>query len=412
MGCGNSNFSCGEKVYDNCVYSEIVLPSWSGLDDCKVQSEINEELYAEVTILKSLTDISDKTSACFTLDTDDTGTVTLPTFVDSVIRELNGLICPDPLAIPNDLDITKWGLDYTCLQGECDTAISRLSQLQQLLINKACEGSDGTCCSLESARIVGNSTTADIYINSLTVGKGALSLATNTAFGDDVLQSVSSSSGNYNTGVGYQVLKANLTGDQNSGFGAWSLLANTTGRYNTGCGFETLYSNLGGSYNTAAGASAMTMNTSGVNNSAFGYYALNGNVVGGNSVAIGYQCLLNATNSGNTGVGSRALYSLLTGVNNVSIGNLSGDTITTGSNNTIIGANISGVSSSLTSNILIGIGTGSVKLQYKNTEATWYIQDLPVYASNAAAVAGLGAAISGGLCGLYRDSSGNVKQVI
>src|SRR3972149_7078873 len=118
MSCGDKIKSrCGGKIYATCLYYEEILPSWSELfnEDCVVQSEVNDEIYTELTTIREKIDVSALTSSCFSIDTNDDNLITVKTALTTLVREMDGLLCPDPLSIPNDINISGWNLDFDCL---------------------------------------------------------------------------------------------------------------------------------------------------------------------------------------------------------------------------------------------------------------------------------------------------------
>jgi hypothetical protein len=201
-------------------------------------------------------------------------------------------------------------------------------------------------------------------IGSLTIGRGgATAVAENTALGFEVLNSASLT-GAYNTGVGFQALRATNAGANNTAMGVQALLSNTTGNDNSTVGQSSLLSNTTGSNNSAVGQQALLYNTTGGNNSALGAIvllsnttgsdnnavgrsALRENTTGSNSSAHGSEALRRFVSTGNqVAVGYRALYggdatpANNTGANNIAIGFQAGDAITTGSTNLVIGYDI------------------------------------------------------------------------
>ncbi|MFI5129710.1 MAG: beta strand repeat-containing protein [Chitinophagales bacterium] len=239
---------------------------------------------------------------------------------------------------------------------------------------------------------------ADITVNSLTIGRGSgtttyntalgyLALAsnttgiTNTAVGDRVLGI--NTTGSNNTGVGTNALLYNTAGSGNAALGHRSLESNTTGNYNTGIGYNALPSNTTGAMNTAVGRNALANNSTADANTAVGDIALGANQTGGGNTAIGFWTQVNNlsgnsnttggantlsnnvtgnsntafgtnalyynTNSSNTALGASALYNNITGANNTAIGINAGLGLTSGSNNLFIGSgalpNISNTSS-------------------------------------------------------------------
>ena len=181
------------------------------------------------------------------------------------------------------------------------------------------------------------STTNDASINGLTVGRGAGSVATNTAVGTSALQA--NTSGGQNVAVGYQAFYSN---------------ANSLGVSNVAVGWKAAYSYNGGGSNQAQvyiGASAGYYNVSGIDNTYVGGYAgcyqtnsyntalgsgallgASGTSTGAYNTAVGYQSLYsNTTANNNTAVGYQALYNNTTAGRNTAVGFSAGSGQTTGS---------------------------------------------------------------------------------
>lgn len=119
--------------------------------------------------------------------------------------------------------------------------------------------------------------TADITANSVPVGKGAGSVATNTAIGIGALNS--NTSGQDQVALGYLAGNATTTGSQNTFLGTQAGAFNTTGQSNTMVGWRVGY-NSTGSYNTYVGprtasASGAREMTSGSYNTILGGYTGN-----------------------------------------------------------------------------------------------------------------------------------------
>lgn len=217
----------------------------------------------------------------------------------------------------------------------------------------------GTTGTLQQVTTNGNTTTLGISVQGLTIGKGAGTIASNTAIGNLALNSNTTGSGI--TAIGSSALQSNTTGQNNIGVGANSLFANTTGGNNTGLGANTLIANTTASFNTAIGSLAMSLNSTGSNNTAVGYNSLLNNTTGGNNTAIGNISLQNnTTGTLNTAIGVQSLAANTTGTGNTAIGSTAGGSITTGSNNTILG-NYTGTTT-LASNIVLSDGAGNVRL--------------------------------------------------
>jgi len=120
---------------------------------------------------------------------------------------------------------------------------------------------------------------SDLVVNGIAVGKGASSVATNTA-------------------VGVSALAANVAGSLNAAFGRTALMLNTSGIENTAIGGNALQSNVGGNSNVGVGTYSLVLNVSGAANT-----------------GVGWGSLRSATASNNTGCGFYAGYDLTTGSN-------------------------------------------------------------------------------------------------
>jgi hypothetical protein len=160
-----------------------------------------------------------------------------------------------------------------------------------------------------------------IGVSNTAIGTNALysnSASNNTATGDSALFSNTTATGN--TADGAFALFRNNIGYNNTASGASSLHSNTSGFDNTADGVNALISNDNGNYNTATGVNAMYGNTSGGYNTANGVNALASNN-GYFNTATGVNALeLNTSGSYNTAVGYQALPSNNAGANNTAIG--------------------------------------------------------------------------------------------
>jgi hypothetical protein len=176
-----------------------------------------------------------------------------------------------------------------------------------------------------------------LSLNSLTVGLGAGSVATNTAVGVSAL--AANTTGAFNTAVGNSALPANTTSSSNTAVGYQALYSNTTGTSsNEAFGREALRTNTTGGFNQAFGNSALYYNTTGSYCVAMGTGALQSNTTADGNTAVGYQAgYTNTTGTYNTYVGWHAGY-VATGGGNSYLGTTAGYAMTTGSKNTIIGA--------------------------------------------------------------------------
>ena len=142
----------------------------------------------------------------------------------------------------------------------------------------------------------------DTVINTLTAGRGAGNLNTNTVFGRDALQS-------------------NTIGYNNVAIGPDALQLNIDGYSNTAIGVQALEANVNGYQNVAVGRSALLVNTSGPSNTAIGHSALAANINGDSNTAIGQAAGDNATGNENVFIGKDASGSTTSISNQVNIYN-------------------------------------------------------------------------------------------
>jgi hypothetical protein len=183
----------------------------------------------------------------------------------------------------------------------------------------------------------------DMKVNDVVVGRGASSVASNTAIGAQALSNNSA------------------TGTNNTAVGNVALLSNTTGQYNTATGAGALYNNVDGSSNSGFGANALYNNQSGDNNVATGSNALYSNTLGDQNVAIGSATLQkNTIGNGNVALGHTALYNNLSGSNNVALGNAAGYNET--------GSNKLYIANSSSNNLIYGdFSTGTLSINAGST---------------------------------------------
>jgi hypothetical protein len=217
-------------------------------------------------------------------------------------------------------------------------------------------------------------TTSDITVNGLTVGRGGAGGAANTAYGASAIPIAPNSgvtaigsnagklfntasdtgqstfvgyfagascvSGTDNTFIGGSA-GTNTTGSKNTAVGSQALQLNTTASNNTAVGYQALYTNTStGSENTAVGTQALYSNTDAYYNVAVGYRALYADTTGNQNVAVGYQA----------GVG------ITTASGVVAIGVTSATTLTTGLYGTYIGYQSTASAAGATSEIVVCAG--------------------------------------------------------
>lgn len=194
---------------------------------------------------------------------------------------------------------------------------------------------------------------AILGVNSVSVGRGAGAVSTNTAVGASALGN-GSQSGTGQTAIGNQVLKDNTSGVENTGLGYAALFLNTTGNRNTALGTYALIAGTTGSDNVAVGHASLNSQTTGANNVAVGKDSLRNNTTASNNTAVGYQAgYNNTTGTVNTYFGQVAGYANTvgdaqaffgasagqnaTGSSNTFIGGGAGYLVTTGAKNTVLG---------------------------------------------------------------------------
>tara|TARA_R100001086_G_scaffold95456_1_gene47493 strand:+ start:100 stop:1314 length:1215 start_codon:yes stop_codon:yes gene_type:complete len=209
----------------------------------------------------------------------------------------------------------------------------------------------------------------DGTINSISIGKGANSVAGNTVLGESALDA--SVSGGNNTAVGKNALSALTSGTQNVAIGAFCLDATTTANNNTAIGMSCLGTNTTGTGNVGMGRNALLSNTTGSSNTGLGTNALQSNTEADNNVGVGLNALVvNTTGTENVAVGALALDASTTGIggtavgfealtastgdNNTALGRESGDNVTSGSNNSLIGYKAQASSATVSNEITLG----------------------------------------------------------
>ena len=149
----------------------------------------------------------------------------------------------------------------------------------------AANGTNPGLVSVVAQTIAGAKTfSSDLTVNGLKVGRGAGQISTNTAVGNDALNTNATGTGN--TAIGASALKASTGGD-NTALGYNTLLANTSGSNNVGIGVLAGANNITGGYNISIGKQAMQQNTSGGTNIAVGAGAIDFMTSGNNNTVLG-----------------------------------------------------------------------------------------------------------------------------
>lgn len=165
--------------------------------------------------------------------------------------------------------------------------------------------------------------TTDINVHGLTVGLGASSVSTNTAFGVSALASCTG--GDQNTAFGYHALKSVtgtvlVNGRNNVAFGSYALELLTIGTQNCAIGNQVMQLMTSGSNNVGVGNGALDANISGSGNTAVGIDSQR-LATGQNNTTLGVTALSNSTSgSGHVGIGAAALQSNVSGNSCTAIG--------------------------------------------------------------------------------------------
>lgn len=309
--------------------------------------------------------------------------------------------------------------------------IARSSFAAPVVIDTASATKAGIVNNVELQELGG----VDKLISGVRIGVGLKKGGNNTVLGAAAL---GLNDGSYNTAVGRSALNKNTTGGYNTSVGAYSLFNNTTSSDNTAIGASAMQNNTTGASNTAVGRSALAVNTTGVWNVAIGRSALNSfnpgvlvdhgyntalgclsqqTAQGEKNTTIGYLSGNKITGGFNTTLGFQSGRALTTGNRNILIEMPFNDGLTTGSNNIVIdGANQCGVITgsgntviggyngsvpNASDQVYIGTGSGISRFQVSSTGIYRLVAGAPVFADNAAALAGN--LVAGDL---YRTSTG------
>lgn len=175
----------------------------------------------------------------------------------------------------------------------------------------------------------------DLTVYGMTIGRGRLSVASNSAFGVAALGNITT--GANNTGVGLNALAGIQAGSgntavgtnalsngsttNNTAIGYFALQGTTSGSNNVAVGVAAGFANIAGSYNVFVGVNAGVSGNGGDNNISIGFNAGGANI-GSNNVTIGYNAATSLTNfSNNTVIGYQATITSNSVTNSVALGN-------------------------------------------------------------------------------------------
>jgi Chaperone of endosialidase len=223
----------------------------------------------------------------------------------------------------------------------------------------------------------------------------ASTVTNNTGIGHNALQNIGSNfpnafNANNNTGVGYYALFSNAQGYDNAVLG-FSAMAGPNGgisnNSNTAFGRNVMYSMTSGSNNTAFGVSTLTNNTTGNNNAAFGLLSMTVNQSSNDHVAFGVSALQgHSTNDKSTAVGSSALTADQSGTNNVAVGSSAMQSSISSSSNTAVGyGGMAGIKTG-TANVAFGHTALSINDGQNNTAVGYFVLDQNTTGSNNVAI--------------------------
>jgi hypothetical protein len=189
-----------------------------------------------------------------------------------------------------------------------------------------------------------------VVIDTLTVGRGASGVATNTAVGVSALAAVTSAS--QNVCVGNNAGKALTTGTLNTSIGSDAFTAATSAGGNTAVGFGVMTALISGTVNTCVGRGAGSILTSS-GNSYVGAFCGSSTTTGGDNTAIGYNAVVsNTTGSNLVAIGHSAAQYHANG----------STSLTTAANSIYIGYQVRGFNNSDSNSIVMGyqaIGEGA-----------------------------------------------------
>jgi len=222
-------------------------------------------------------------------------------------------------------------------------------------------GGGGGITSDSQGNTVGGTNAGDSFsgtdaLGNTLIGKNAGTAITtgdyNSAIGADALKACSE--GLNNVGIGFEAGQSLTTGGRNFAIGTNALNSCTTAEDNVAIGFEAGKSITTQGYSTFVGAKAGKANTT-WNGTALGYEALTNNTTGSSNVGCGFESLkMNTTGNYNCGVGYQALRNQSTGHNNTGIGYQAGKDISTGENNTVIGYQATASANDVDNEITLG----------------------------------------------------------
>lgn len=176
-----------------------------------------------------------------------------------------------------------------------------------------------------------------------------------------------STTGKYNSFIGFQAGKSNTVGKQNIFLGYQAGKSNLDGDYNIFIGYQAGFNTLGpmpggvtggsyGSFNCYIGYKAGFESLHGSHNTVLGYAAGNKNISGNNTFIGSLAGSQNTTGGGNTFLGTEAGHRVIIGADNAFLGRDAGRNVIDGNLNTIVGSGAGANLSSGNRNVIIGNG--------------------------------------------------------
>lgn len=229
----------------------------------------------------------------------------------------------------------KVGINQTAPTSMLDVVASSASTVGQIIKGAASQTANLTEWQNSSATVLGS---VDASGNARFLNMFTDTTSFSTALGQEAGDALTST-GTYNTAIGYQALTTASTADSNTAVGAQAMAANTSGIQNVAIGHEALRFGTTGSGNVAIGMNAMGDNTNtGDNNTVVGYNSLTMNSSGSGNVAIGANLMIaNTTGGSNVAIGATVLNANVGGSSNIGMGTTVLNTLTSGTGNIGIG---------------------------------------------------------------------------
>ncbi len=163
----------------------------------------------------------------------------------------------------------------------------------------------------------------------------------------------------------------------------------STGDFNSGFGFQSLFSNTSGEENTAVGWDSLIFNTTGVGNVAVGENVMRDNATGTDNVAIGHGAMLHNDVDGNVGIGAAALSANGVGIQNVAVGYEAGSSLNDVGANTLVGYQALASAAGHNTGFNVAIGTtalGQATTAFQTVAIGFQAMEASTTATNSVAI--------------------------